>query len=619
MPKLDSFLPILLQKWKGWRTEEEYDKLEPSDLVLAQNIDFDGKTALRPRKGSQVLGAVSTAQTPFYFLFTPTTSSGDSVMFGFRDTAIEWYNRERETWETLKSNLVSGNKFAQMDRANDDYLYLNDGAGMARIRLGWGFVDSNTAIAITLQSRTASDGSTLDTAAKQGFLSGGGTVVVNGTEYAYTGISGLQLTGLSGLPAFTQDFGVMHKYDTTGFTLQSSQPSTGNIVYFKNSRIYVAQGGSVYLSKLENYTSFAFSAPRVAGEGEIVQIANEKINALIDRGGYTLVSCKNFNGSIEIQDFSENLSDIPVINQVQGLGPGPEVGAVNAKGTATNKNRAILTSSDIGMVDVARAEANESDQLLALAERVRPDLENYDFTDPAAAIFRRRAYNSARSSSSVSHNDRIVVYDTKDDWLAEWVGLNATSFTVWENKLYFADSLTKNVRQMNVEGRYDDDDNPYLVHAKTIWFSQKMDEETGELVDDPMRLGEMKHFYIEGWISSADILTIILNFNEGGRLGTKEYTIEGDDSYVKFASNKAAFARNPFGIRGFANVGQPSNIPDRHFRRWIPTNLFRQYKFNNFQIEVKCGNEGQNWAITRMGVFIRALPYEKAYNNAPQS
>ena len=199
--------------------------------------------------------------------------------------------------------------------------------------------------------------------------------------------------------------------------------------------------------------------------------------------------------------------------------------------------------------------------------------------------------------------------DIEEGWFAEWIGLNAASFAVYNGKKYFADSLTKNVRELDIDGRYDDDDLPYTVHAKTKWFNEKYTED-GKLANLPHRQGEMRYLWLDMWLRKLDKVDIIINYDEGGRLGSFTRQIKGTDDGVIFPSTSTAFGPNPFGIKAFSQVGTDDIDQRGRYRKYIPLSNFRSKKFYNFQIEIKSSVAGQNWAITKLAPFVVALKKE---------
>lgn len=112
-------------------------------------------------------------------------------------------------------------------------------------------------------------------AATAGFTNGSSSVIINGTTYTYTGISGSTLTGV-GTDASLEpvDSVVIESVATSANT-----PASGfNTDFIKviNNQVYCGSYSSraIYISKNTSYTDFTQSTPRVTGDGELVILDN---------------------------------------------------------------------------------------------------------------------------------------------------------------------------------------------------------------------------------------------------------------------------------------------------------------------------------------------------------
>ena len=125
--------------------------------------------------------------------FTAKKTDGTEIPLRLKDNettcTLEWYNATADDWETLLASLTTATPmaFADFNTATQDYtLFCNGVMNYSVWKKATGTVASNSATVITLNETSA---------ATQGFSGSGGTVIVNGTEYAYTGVSGATITG----------------------------------------------------------------------------------------------------------------------------------------------------------------------------------------------------------------------------------------------------------------------------------------------------------------------------------------------------------------------------------------------------------------------------------------
>lgn len=104
-----------------------------------------------------------------------------------------------------------------------------------------------------------------------GFASAG-TVVINGHTYAYTGITGNTLTGVSGNASAEAVGSVAFSQILTVTSFTSGPTAPIDFIKVVSNQLYAGSYTSqtVYMSKNTSYTDFSFSATRLTGEGDII-------------------------------------------------------------------------------------------------------------------------------------------------------------------------------------------------------------------------------------------------------------------------------------------------------------------------------------------------------------
>ena len=590
---VDEYEPVALEGWGSlWRTREEYDGTDmPNDaLVEAINIDLGVKHSIAPRLGSLVLGTATTVQSSIKSLFTASSEDGRELLVRTQGTNVEWWNSVGSDWDVLATSSASGavHTFAQGQAGLEPvmYVYYADGTnGIRRFPVGFGTISSNTTTAITLNSVTD-----YTSAANQGFDTSGGTVTVDGNDYRYTDLNGLILQGMAGLPTFGTNEGIIMADTSDGFTLA---PSSTSALLIKDQRLIAAYGSNVFVSKIDNLRDFGFSAPRVGSEGEIISYpGGGDVTALADRGDYIAVFKKNAVNSLKFTDFDSSLFDVPEPDTVV---TGIDVGAINQKGIAQRDFAVLYTTDDIGLTELGRAQGSTIDEPNYISERIRPTAEDWSFTDTAAGIYQHYAVSSYRHDTTVTFNNRVLLYDFRSNRLSDVRGWNASSWAIYDNKLYFGDSLTKNVRQAFVNS-HNDDSNPYLTRAKTKWYN----------FGSPANWKELGWVFVEGWITKDTDLTFRINLDEGGKLSQKTVTIKGSGDYVASDPPSGVFGPNPFGLKSFSVVSaSDSNL--RHLAGWINTRDLYSKKWRNLQFEVETTQANADYRITRIIPYMKVL------------
>jgi len=148
--------------------------------------------------------------------------------------------------------------------AKKDILIFCDGtANLKTWSGGMGILSSTTVNTIVLTG----------TIATRGFDTASGTVIINGTEYAYTGSSASTLTGVTPDPTAQANGSVVIQKPVT----ESNTPASTFLCDFikvVNNQLYCGSDTSrlVYISKNTDFTDFTKSTPRAPGEGDILTL-----------------------------------------------------------------------------------------------------------------------------------------------------------------------------------------------------------------------------------------------------------------------------------------------------------------------------------------------------------
>lgn len=126
-------------------------------------------------------------------------------------------------------------------------------------------------------SSTTSNTIVLDrTVASGGFNTSSGTVIINGTDYTYTGSSASTLTGVSPNPTGEAANSVVVSKPITNANTPAAD-FENDFLKVINNQIYAGSYSSrlVYVSKNDAYTDYTQATPRVPGDGELITLDNQ--------------------------------------------------------------------------------------------------------------------------------------------------------------------------------------------------------------------------------------------------------------------------------------------------------------------------------------------------------
>lgn len=586
---------ILLDFRGGKNISVESDLIDATEANECQNINLDSQIGLRPRKGATIDGSFSQTSDPIKSSHKYTTKNGLERAVRSSGTILEYKNPYVATpdWFTLDTGFTSGKEFGFAD--GDGYLYMGNAFEAMRKWSGaCARVDLANSTDTVLAFKAEGD---LSTTALLNFSATGEVIIyANGvaTKKTYSGVSGLTLTGLTGLSALTMadDDPVAETPITSGFT----GAPLGNILLIKDSRLIVAgviaNPNTVYGSKVGNVVDFSFSSPAVADDGFVLKFWGKPITSLADKGDYIAVGKKDGIKKIYFQTLqspsTETQLTIPTPSTVF-MGEG--LGTINNKGTLNLDYDVIFTSEQMGLRKLSRADGDTIDKPSSLTDKILPDFDTYDVSDCALGQYKQQLHLALKSSVDVSGNNLIVLYDRIDNYVSIYKGLNANNFFIYKNKLYYGDSYQKNCYQMYSDDYSDFDGTnyyPYEVKWKSKFFNY----------DEPEKLKELRRVYIEGFILPSTNITIKFHLEGEKGITTIEKTIVGTANYVQPLPS-ITLGINPFGVRGFASSdGTPTGL--RKFRRIIIDQELLNNKWFGLQFEVTTNSEGANFVISKI-------------------
>ena len=439
--------PIVINRYLGMMSLLDATQIPDFYLANSQNVSCSSIGAIAPFKQfSQFANQLTTtgkitSATAVYR--SDGTLYQPSIPLRVRDDdstgTLEWYNKRANAWETLKASYTTGKimVFADFNTATQDGVFYCNGTDKYTF---WkkviATVASNTATVITLNETSAST---------QGFPATG-TVIVNGIEYAYTGISGATLTGLTGLPTFDANEGVAlvidESYDTADLRFDIMWVADGRIWGAKTTScrlLYSATGDGT------NWT--AGSAPAspgfkdfIEGDGSITALASIQENIILFKNNLVTLYRLDYPSATTRTE------------RVQELKRGHSVGAVNQHGLVKIGDAIFYATAKGGIKSVYLSQTQEGFNFDDLTENIRPSVKGGVFTSARAIWFEKeRVFVVAyKKDSDSTANDRCIVIEFSKNIDGSVIRLLGTllwqvgAWFIYENELYFGGSFEPN-------------------------------------------------------------------------------------------------------------------------------------------------------------------------------
>lgn len=551
-----------IQDLGGLFTSAPEDKIADRNASDLLNIDFSQTGLIQTSGGfEEFANGINAAGNGLRgFLYKKNFGTLKRILLRVRDDGtnshLEWLNPSNPStddgkWETLVANLTQGAVmgFAAFNNTNvNQLMFCNGKDNMSQWNGATGLVASVTSTTIVIE----------ETIASEGFNTTSGSIVIDGTEYAYTGTSGSTFTGVTPDPTSQNPAaktGVVYKPDTS--TL-SGNPK-GNILLTASARLWVAgvdtRESTLYYSEVGDATNFA------AG----INPDDPGIEDFPDGGGpITLLESKD-NSKIIIHKedgilvFELTYTETGKVPNLQVLTLADDSGASTQKAGAGLNNVTYFTTNTEGLKSLQRALDDSNLNLESITDIILPTIENYDFSDAASIYYpkKRVIFVACKSSSSVNFNDMMIAYYIRRSLTGNFVGdlsifnsIKAADFILDRKTLYYISSVDQNVYKMF--GR-NSAKGVGVIHSYT----------TKSFTFGEPAIGKEFHtVYIEGLISNGTKIKISVLYGILGSDNQKEIVLEWNNSKYVATQKISALGTEVIGTTSLG--ASNSNILDSY-------------------------------------------------------
>lgn len=523
----------LVDRFSGYSNKKDATNIGSTFMIAGSKNVFinDGeKVAVRP--GFTLFGAENATLEPIESGHVFRTSRGLEIPMRSYDDNLEYYYDG--AWRLLSSGwssvAFSFTPEAWWDNTEKAGLqiFVNGTPNLYAWNGAIAEIDSTTANTITKTGTT--------TWAEEGFfVSGNKTVVINGTEYAYTGgESTTTLTGVTPDPTGEADGSiVIQKVITT-----ANQPSAtldNDIVTILNNQIYVAATDQhlVWVSKALDYKDFTGSTPREVGDGEVLTLEGP-ITAMYAQEKDVYVSAGNdlwyqtvFTSAADL--LSETLT-------IDRLKTGPQQAALSQSSTGKIKNDILFLSKEPTLDTLGRIIDTEKPQSIPISDEIKTLMDSLDITqNPHMIYYKYKSYITFPSSSIV------LVYDWEHKfWNPPWT-MGISKFFIYNDELYGHSSRVTETYKL-LDGK-SDNDQPIEAVAKFAYRNY----------GNRTQQKEFDEYYIEGYISGNTIIDMEFLSDYEGATGVTKKSIDATDQTILFQPSqdvslgKASLGKEPLG------------------------------------------------------------------------
>ncbi len=515
-------------------------------------IADDGKWTTRA--GTKYLGIKSTDTGGCTSALKLVRRDGVELPVVFYSTKSKYLNPDSGDWQALETGLTDSNIWGGdvLEKTTDNInkLIMCNGEDYYRIWSGiTGVTASSTANTIVLAGAVDLD--------DLGF-SAMGTIVVNGTDYAYTGLSGKTFTGVTpdSTAVGASKYAVQKPVAFASLPLGSKIIShNGRIIMNTRETTALYGGGSFVGSNLNNPEDFTFSVPRVASEG---------YQMIMSEGGGNITALASFEGDVAIfkktavnrhtvtldaNDYPYQQQLLPYDSMATGL-----VGCVGQKSVCSLANQVLFVSPKKIIQSLQRIQQVDYPQALPFSDRIQAYVNDLTWDEDSCSVgYEKFAYFYAKDADSAV-NDRGMRYNQRfDAWDTPIRGLEVSAFFTYGGSLYGCLGSSPDILKME-EGV-----NDYATDAVV-----------GNPINAKLTLQRMSYgnnsdrtrtqrCFVEGWMAKNGSITFTVNIDENGKSYTG--TLLGTETGYQFnvSTDEGTFADDEFGADVFGGSWEDSD------------------------------------------------------------
>lgn len=528
------------------------------------------------------------------FVFKKAFGTQEKVMVRVRDTGtsgiLEWLNPndtnyEGGKWEPLVTGLTTG-KLMSFTTANG-----NAGAlvnvmifcdGVCNLSVWNGAVSS-------VASVTSNSIVLADDAVAEGFTSTG-SVVIDGTEYAYTGITSKTLTTVTPDPT-TQGpaagTGVAQKVDVTTHAALDK----GNILLVTQGKLFISglpNGGSeIVYSVTGNVFDFTTVTAGVADFGSTrILDGGGKNNALTAYGNDSIIVHKE-NAIIKYTR-SVN-SDASILESFDTLSDAEDAGATNPKATGSVNREQYFSTNFDGLKSLSKLVNGDDIQIQSLTSVILPTLVDWDFSDSSVTYYPNKRAIKICALDNEGDRKTITYYiNTQDISIDDEPALD---FAFMNRKMYFGDYYSQNTYQIGIQKSANG------APINHVWTSKAFN--FGEPAIDK----DFNILYVDGLISSYCKIKVTVYFGAFGVDGEKSQIIEWNNPLYVTTQKISALGTE---VLGTVSLGAVSKDIRDSYAFSIPIH-FDVNRSNKYKIKVETYYDDETqpdyevyWAITNI-------------------
>lgn len=576
----------LVENFLGYQTKKDVTNVDARYLVAgSQNVLVNDGEKIVTRKGYSLDGDASAVLTPIESSYDWDTSTNVTRNLRAFDDELQYRYVASDgtvTWRKLADGFTSAlfqfDSWWNTTEKKDVLLFVN---GSPNVYSWYGGI---TTLASSTVNTLTKEGST--TWAQERFLTAGTRqVVIDGITYTYTGGENTTtLTGVTPDPtAGAHAVGaVVHQAIATDANTVGSGFDISLVKVLKNQAYFGdLENRDVYISKNTDFTDFAFSNPRVPGEGMLLTLDSVPTGFEIQEDAMYISGGKNDWYQVVFTLSADNTSEAITIEKLKS---GSQQAAQSQNLIAKIKNSVIFISNEPTLDTLGRIENVDTPQSVPLSDPIENTFTNYDFTGGQIKYHKNVVY------IALPIEGIVLMYDLQNQYWQPPQTLPVSCFSVIDGNLYgHSSSVAETYKLFDSETR-SDNANPINFIAKFAYRNM------GER-DKRKRFDE---YYHEGYITLNSEINVTYLFDYQGSATTFDKTIDPDETNILFGSSPdVSLGTAPLGSQPLGTSLDETD-PLTKFRT-IHTLDKQGTSHFEYQVEYSSNEEDYEWHILAQG------------------
>jgi len=447
-----------------------------------------------------------------------------------------------------------------------------------------------------------------ETALTEGFTTTG-DALINGTEYAYTGITSKTLTGVTPDPTVqgpAVNTGVAQKPDTT----THSALDKGNVLLTTQGKLFMSGIPERSLSLLTysatNAVTDFTSVPGGLGDAG-------DFDFMEGGGPIRSLSAYGKNGVIvhkedAVISYSRTLAgDGTSVNEIVAvLADAEDSGATNLKGVSSLNGDSYYISGTEGLKMFSKIIEGDNVQLNSITSAILPTIQDWDFEDSPVIYYpkNRSIVLSAKNSDedrrqiTLSLNTGDISID--DDPVADYALIDGV--------LYFGSSLNQNVYKVGARK------SAYGVGINHRYTTKSF------IHSEPAKLKEINTIFVEGLIAESTKVKVTIAYGSFGIDGSVEKILEWNDTDYVATQKISALGVD---VIGEVSLGASSAKIEDSYPFSVPIHVDASTKSLKYKITVETVYDDETepngevyWAIANISrnPMLLDIPMSKMVN-----